>query len=198
MNHLSQNLLIGTIAPTWNKKLYTVTYLCHNLLTRTHEHQATNNKVVGVTICSPEHMNITGTPTMNNKCHNLPPIIIIIIIIADINKVPFLSRTHSYRYIQHLQYTMHRQQSHLIMCNLLTKHIQTLKPVKCLENQQQAINCFTICSPELMHTLATPTLHTLPDVFKTQNQLASCRCIIVFSFSSLIPVHKQELSWLRD
>ena len=54
-------------------------------------------------------------------------IIIIIIIITDIYEAPFLSRAHSaYRYIQHLQYTMHKQPSHLMTCNLLTKHTHTL------------------------------------------------------------------------
>ena len=46
-------------------------------------------------------------------------ITIIMIIIIDIYRAPFLSRAHS---ALQIQYTMHKQQSHLITCNLLTKH----------------------------------------------------------------------------
>ena len=41
-------------------------------------------------------------------------------------KRPFCPElTALYRYIQHLRNTMHKQQSHLITCNLLTKHTHT-------------------------------------------------------------------------
>ena len=51
-------------------------------------------------------------------------IMIIIIITKDIYKAPFLSRAHS-DLRTYTTSTIHKQQSHLITCNLLTKHTHT-------------------------------------------------------------------------
>ena len=66
-------------------------------------------------------------------------ITIIMIIIIDIYRAPFLSRVHS---ALQIQYTKHKQQSHLITCNLLTKHIHTHKTLN--QSINQSINQYRI------------------------------------------------------
>ena len=74
-----------------------------------------------ITFCakSPKSGNHAWPPQLKSA------IIIIIIIIADIYKAPFLSRAHSALQIYPTS-TIHKRQTHLITCNLLTKHTNTL------------------------------------------------------------------------